>query len=453
MLAVARAQAAESALPGKKSPDNVVDLRQVVDLQRARISRSRVLRWAAFGTAVAAMVLVFWGMGFRLTRVPGGQPMMTAKAPTASTQIQPAPKATQATSDDAGPKSTGNFEQVRKQLDENLFLPGLEPKDMAQTEPVSLDDVLNARKGALSDPDALGRISQWASLTADKAREIANDPNAALAAKIGAAANLPADEALPILVAAVAAQPNDPSLRNQLSSSYSKSKQPGAAAKAIAQAGETARTDPENALSQYRLAALLLDQGDKDGAAAALEQAQNLTRAGAYPAESAARREQALIAGGVNPDTARALSAITAGSEQYNELMALSQQLIDYGKQYEQAGDAEFAQQLYQSVRQMGDQVATSTSYSNEQLAGLDIEHAAVETLSQLAKFIESPQNRQLLAEQAEGISDALGGFVSFMGQVNDFFAKDPSTDLLRQFSNLVMNNGDLNLAGFFGKL
>jgi hypothetical protein len=101
----------------------------------------------------------------------------------------------------------------------------------------------------------------------------------------------------------------------------------------------------------------------------------------------------------------------------------------------------------------MGDQVATSTSYSNEQLAGLDIEHAAVETLSQLAKFIESPQNRQLLAEQAEGISDALGGFVSFMGQVNDFFAKDPSTDLLRQFSNLVMNNGDLNLAGFFGKL
>jgi hypothetical protein len=207
--------------------------------------------------------------------------------------------------------------------------------------------------------------------------------------------------------------------------------------------------DPDNAVSQYKLAALLLEQGDKEGAMAALDQAKGLGSVNAYTSDSALNRERALIASGMNPDAAHTVAALTAGTDQYGDLMGLGKQLLQYGKQYEEAGDTASAQQIYAAVQSMGSQVGTGATYSSEQLAALDLQRAAVDTISNLATFVKSPENMRILSQETQNITEGLGDFVQFVGNVNSFFAQRLDSGLINNVSTYILHNGDLGLLDF----
>ena len=424
---------------------------RLVALAPARSRRRFGHAWwlVASAAAAAALVAAVWIAGYRVTRpqapslavqTPGG-PVAPTEEAVARFELARTAEAP------AEPVAASPFQKLIDEMRPNAGAPAeVVPGTKAS---LSVHEVLAARKDAVTNPAARLQLARWAELAAEKARELAANPDLPFGARIGAAGSLPPEEAQKILLAAVEADPDNAYLRYALGSTYGE--EAGAAPKAAAEFAAQAQLDPNNALAYYRLAASLFAQGDPEGAVSALETAQTLAEANPYTQIAAGYQEQALAESGVAEEVARLLVALTAGTSQYGDLVGLGGQLLDYGKYYEQNGQTDLAEQIYNSVRIFGEQLAGNAVFANELLAGLDIQREAISVLSGLVEFMQEPDNVELLARQGGQLFEALNSIGSFFTSLNDFFRNELGADVIGAFVDFVLGNGDLDVLDFLG--
>ena len=419
----------------------------VVLLERPRRMR-RV--WAAgwLGlTAAAAAVLLLWFSGYRLIWEPAPPASHQASAP-----VQPTPAPSKAAVS-AKPGSTApgsaQFEEINRWLAEDLYArpPVSEPTE--ETAPpdikdLTVADVLALRRAAVSSPDARAHLAQWASLTQEKAREVAAAEGASLDAKVGASQVLPPAEAQRILLAAVQKSPTDPYLRNELAKAYTA--QSESSPEATQQLTELGNLDPTNAWSQYKLASNLFSQGNTEAAIAALERARSIEQADPYTLDAEAARHQALQASGANSEVARLLTALTEGMSQYMEIISLGTQLINYGRTAQEQGDATTARQIYESTHTFGAQVAATSPVASDQLGGLDVQSASLDSLNQLLGENASSQDLDWLSAQIRNLENAYTTLADFFQSVNEFFSTTLPDAVVQAITDFILQNGDIHL-------
>jgi hypothetical protein len=175
-----------------------------------------------------------------------------------------------------------------------------------------------------------------------------------------------------------------------------------------------------------------------------------LEQASVYTQESNQDRQQALQASGAKSEVARVLTGITSGTDQYFQILEVGRQLLEYGKQAEQQGDLYTARQFYESARTFGAQVADSSNLSSEQLGGLDVQSAALDSLSQLSEQVGSGMNPDTLTEQVNALVQAYNTIVILFEGLSAFFSGNISEDLLRLIANFILQNGDIDLVEYF---
>lgn len=204
--------------------------------------------------------------------------------------------------------------------------------------------------------------------------------------------------------------------------------------------------DPKNALVCYKLASSLLAQDDHAGACAELKRASLLPRASVYTKSAAVCRSRALEANGLAPGAARLLAALTAGAEQYSDLCALGEELLQHGEYVESLGDLARAEEIYMAVRELGKNLADGADFAHERLAGLDIQRVAIEMLRGVYSRTGDEREIGTLTMQTLDLGKELTAVVGFFRAVGDFLLSPIDENLADLFGVFVLENGDLPL-------
>ncbi|MCC6696447.1 MAG: hypothetical protein IT365_12520 [Candidatus Hydrogenedentes bacterium] len=330
------------------------------------------------------------------------------------------------------------------------------PPEMTPTQPPelanpTLDDIVAARREGMGTEPGMNRLMQWASLKREKALELAQSPDASPQVLVGAAESLTGGEAAQILLAVVGQAPGNAQAQFELAKSYSET--PEAEPEELAQIPTLHNVDPENALSYYMEARLRLQQGDVEGALEALRIARTLPEASAYALESAFSKAEALIASGMPKDEARLVSALTAGIDQYNFLCDLGKNLIEYGQDFMAEQDYETAREIFEAVQTLGQQVEETSQFSQEQLAGLDVQAAAIDVLEELYTAIESPEGIAQLTTQTQDIVANIEKLGAFFTTLDQLFTSEGGSDFFNTISELILRNGDLTIFDYLAEL
>ncbi|MCC6491247.1 MAG: hypothetical protein IT364_27405 [Candidatus Hydrogenedentes bacterium] len=322
------------------------------------------------------------------------------------------------------------------------------PPDLANP---TLDDIVAARREGMGTESGMNRLMQWASLKREKALELAQSTDASPQVLVGAAESLTGGEAAQILLAVVGQAPGNAQAQFELAKAYSET--PEEEPEEMAQLPSWHNVDPENALSYYMEARLRLEQGDVQGALEALRIARTLPEASAYALESALSKTEALIASGMPRDEARLVSALTAGIDQYNFLCDLGKNLIEYGQDFMAEQDYETAREIFEAVQTLGQQVEETSQFSQEQLAGLDVQAAAIDVLEELYTAIESPEGIAQLTTQTQDIVANIEKLGAFFTTLDQLFTSEGGADFFNTISELILQNGDLSLFDQNGNL
>ncbi len=272
-----------------------------------------------------------------------------------------------------------------------------------------------------SDPNAWTKIRQWASLSAEQAKDIFAAKQHLPEALVGASVALMPEEREIALVTAIGRMPSDPAVRFSLAKTYASTPERSAKAQEVLSAVEN--LDRENALPLYMEARIRLEAGDVSGALEVLNQAAALNRASAYALRSAQFREQALVASGLSPETARLLTAMTAGMDEYDFLCQLGHDLLQYGRYYADNGDAETAESIYESVRRLGQQLNMGADFLPEQMAALEVERQATVLMQDLYAALGSAEGVEALTAQALDLIGRIEGIEGFARAIEDFLS------------------------------
>ncbi len=406
----------------------------------------RAVAWAASLAAAAALVLWFT-VGLPTLRTSGFRVAQHAAAPSA----------TSSAASSAGHDVSGEFAPLRDraaQVIDALPQPkgrGLRASErFAMTQPPDLKDltvsaVVKLAQDATLDKEARARLLVLAAPSADAARKILQEPAASPEAQAGAALALSSGESAAELMTVVGKYPDRAELQAHLA-------QVLAGQPAHEKQWETALSaaralDQDNALTYYQEAVERLRRGDLEGALAALDQARALEAVSAYAGQNARDAHAALVASGVDPSTAELLAALSAGNTEYDSLYKLGENLLQYGQQYAEQGNLEIAQQLYEAAHRLGVQVEQGAEFSQEQLAGLDVQRDSIEELQQLFTTMESTQGMEWLVGQTEALSQQLRGVSQALGALNSLFFGEHSTEFWGTVASSILRDGDLSAA------
>lgn len=312
---------------------------------------------------------------------------------------------------------------------------------------ISLKDALDARqKAGRQDGDAINTLRQWAGLSSEEANRLLEDGELDFDVLIGAGLFLTPEEAIALLRDAVENDPENPFLRYALAKNLGMVD--GGLADALLQLEAWSGLDSENALPHYYNALAQFSLGDSQAALASLHAAGGMGSASAYALDSARYTEQILIAGGMNPETARFLAATTAGSGQYSDLTALSQELLNYGSYYESIGDYETAKEIYQSLNNLGNQVADGAIVANERLAGMDIQFQSINAFEGLYDIFQDPANLRILEQTFHSFVQTLNEFTHYMEDYNQLLSI-ADINLASVISDIIFQQGDLDIFNF----
>ncbi|MCC6153556.1 MAG: hypothetical protein IT367_07335, partial [Candidatus Hydrogenedentes bacterium] len=363
----------------KAAPSNVVSI------EKARPRRNLWLPVLAAAAAIVLAVSYYFTLNPDGTVTTPGSGNNNGGNKTASSPSAPKPKlpATLA-------RSKENLDNQRKILDRVNT-----PDKQLQLTPgpsLVLPGGVTEAAAALSsaqDPRArMAKLLEWARLPKKNALDIASAEEANPEVILGAAQSLSGDEQRRVLLTAIGKLQEDPSARLQLARNYMETPADAPPAEvaesqteAVTQLSSIKEIDPENALPYYFEAKSQLDQGDVASALQTLQAAGALDKASAYSLESALAESAALEASGMEPDAARMVAALTAGVDENNFLCQLAGDLLSYGQGFLSANDFPAAEAIFKAVEQLGRQVETGASFSQEQLAGLDIQRYALDGL------------------------------------------------------------------------
>src|SRR5690606_13697617 len=144
----------------------------------------------------------------------------------------------------------------------------------------------------------------------------------------------------------------------------------------------------------------------------ALETAKNYTKAHAYTLEAAQYHEEALVASGMPEDSARLVTAFTSGPAEYEEMVALGNDLLNYAQYVQELGDNEAALLITESVQRFGQQLDVGALFSHERFAGLELQTTALNILE--TKY--GSDRTDTLVQNMEAVTAGFNNLVSFIG-------------------------------------
>lgn len=412
-------------------------------------------RWVGYAAAalllVAASAGVFWFGYYAPSRTHVPRPV--AVVPPEPREESPAPD-TPAVPEQVQ-VATAKLDEVKRALGEVLAKRPRGPMESVDAPPLSditLKDLASELNAASSADRAWSALMQWATLTPELAVQIAASAAASPEAVVGAAEMLPPEEAGVYLMTVVGRMPESPHARIELAQALAASAIPDAQQKALAEIDAASQLASENALPLYLKARLLLEAGDIDGALAALEEAAQYENASAMVQESAESHEQALIAGGMEPQTAQVLAALTAGVEEHGELTGLSEELLAYAQYYADLGNLDAARRVAEAVQRFGEQLDAGALFAQERLAGLDMQRAAVDVLEGFYTALSSFEDIELLTTQTMDLVSDFQGMAEFFDGL-DALLTGASEDFLATIGDLILGYGDMNLFDMLGQL
>lgn len=438
---------AEAEAPEVDLVDAVMAVVQGREHVREPLVAPRVRRWTWVSLAAAAGVALVCGLvlysRFSGQEAPEEESVLQARGEV--------PPVTAPSGQEIAPvkKSISQFDMARKGLphprrveDVEEPLEATRPPDLAA---LTVSDVVRVRAAFGDDEQAWATLMQWATLTPEQAAEVAASADAVPDAVVAAASLLSPGQAEQLLLTLVGSCPDRAYIRLELAKAYSAEGRMGD--EVLAQLEAMRELDPANALPYYLQARRCLKEGDLEGALAALSEARAMEEATTYSLEAAAAREQALLAAGAEPDTARALAAFTGGMREYDFLCDLGNDLLQYGLRYVELGDLGSAQRILEAVHELGSQVQEGAVFAQEQLAGLDIQRAVADVLSGLYQALESTaglEELQRLTSDTMRLVTDLEGIRQFFESLNSLFTAQTEEDFWRSFSDAVMQVGDL---------
>lgn len=328
---------------------------------------------------------------------------------------------------------------------------------------VTQDDVVALRQAAVSDPGAWVRLKRMATLDAATAAEVVSNPDVSPDAIVGAAASLPDEEARQWLVTAVGrmdqqkpyagltlastylAQPAAPTAEQPAPALFDGMTESDLRA-FLSEMAALQEADPENALLDALRAGALLRLGDTEGALAALANLQGKDLATAYGLDAARSQQLALAAAGMSEESARMLSAVLAGSDQYNMLCDLARDLLQSGQAYEAQGDPDTARQIYEATQRLGEQVTGNARLSEESLAGIDVQRMAMEGLESLYAGSDLAGEMERLTTSALALVSQINSLGGMLEALDQLFLGGGDSSFWNQLSEQILQFGDLSV-------
>jgi hypothetical protein len=449
VLATLAGDAAESPRDSRRSGG------QVVSFHRGRAHRAQPVQWPLIAAA-AVLLMLLGGWNLLTPRGPEAPMEPVAVSPPSDTPAPEAPVITAEPSTTPDPGPATPLESAFSRMAEAMPQPvRTAPAPDATTAPdlsvIGLEDVWRAQQAALADPNARASVKALATLPVDRARDLASQSNLPPDTLAGVAASLPPAEARVAMLAV--REHGDPTPSRVFTEARATralyEEEPVEVAMAIDGPtldqiiAELRAIDPDNALTYYWEAIDRLQQGDLEGALALLETAESLESAHAYSLENARSTQNALEAAGMNRDSAIAAAALAAGMSEYDFLTSLGQDLMDEALRYDTLGHTEAAEQILTAAQRFGAQIEAGSAMSWEQLAGLDLQRAAIEALE---SFFLSPDDLMALTSDALGLVASMESVASFFDAFNNLFLHPFEADFFAELSQLVLQQGDLEL-------
>jgi len=294
--------------------------------------------------------------------------------------------------------------------------PDVAPHTPDPNQPLTLQEAINARRRSLVNNVAA--FEQLASLSADEANRLLQDLDLSDEALLGAAQFLSQEDAAAVLRAAVANDPENESLKYALARSLAGI--PDGAGERQAQLEGLLALNKDNALPHYLLAADHMARGDVAAGMNALSEGAAGAEADPYTLARMREREAVLRASGLDADVARYLAVSTAGQAEAADIAALRNELLDYGALYEQQGDLETAQQIYNAVNQLGVQVTDGADMALLQQTGLETQQDAIYALQGIADILQQPENVALLGETLNILAGSIAEVTNYVMAAQD---------------------------------
>ncbi len=453
-----------------RAVDRAAASEKTVHLEERKPARPSFALWGAVALAAAAVVVIM-GLVFEFGIFGPSEP----SAPVASQgpARPPVPDERVAVIPPDETPGSGRLddamEQLERELAETLDTPskhadrgGFLATDAPVLGNVTQDDVVALRQAAVSDPDAWVRLKRMATLDAATAAEVVSNPEVSPDAIVGAAASLPDEEARQWLVTAVGRMDQQkPYAGLALATTYMAQPAPTAEQPAFAlfdgmtesdlraflsEMAALQEADPENALLDALRAGALLRLGDTDGALAALASLQGKDLATAYGLDAARSRQLALAAAGMSEESARMLSAVLAGSDQYNMLCDLARDLLQSGQAHEAQGDPDTARQIYEATQRLGEQVTGNAVLSEESLAGIDIQRMAMEGLEALYAGSDLAGEMERLTTSALALVSQINSLGGMLESLDQLFLGGGDSSFWNQLSEQILQFGDLSV-------
>ena len=420
-------------------------------IEKSRAQGSRVASWGQIKSsrkslksvgwlvaAAAAIVLLASYVFFRMDYRAGEEPARISVTKTNATGASSPKKWTSAQLDQA---YTALRERVKQPWQTSTSSKAVfEAVAAPKLDALKPETVVATWRKVSSDSTAWGKIRQWATLTTEQARDIFAAKQHMPEAVAGAAVALLPEQREIALVTVIGRMPEDPAVRFSLAKSYATA--PERSTAAIQTLNEVESLDKENALPMYVEARVRLESGDVAGALAVLEQAAELSRASAYALRSAQFREQALIASGMSPETARLLTAMTAGMDEYDFLCQLGNDLLQYGRYYAENGDTQTAESIYRSVQRLGQQLNAGADFLPEQMAALDVERQAVVLMQDLYTALGAEDGVEALTNQALDLIGRIEGLEGFTQAIEDFLAATTDINMWLNWAEALLGSG-----------
>ena len=434
MEQVARSRSAVSTVTPFRARPAVSEARMV---SRRRVSWPAMLGWAAAAALCATSSWIYFGVqrgdGPTVPNVARntstGNSTLNANQEPVLAEVTPYAGG----QDGTPPADTG-------------LSPGDAPLPRAK-EPVALQDAINARRKDLVSQG--NDFELLASLTGEEASSLLKSMDLSVEALLGAAQFLSTDEAIAVLRTAIVEHPDDPYLKYALALNLEGD--PKATEERMQQLAQLAASDTKNSLPQYMLASEYLAKGDMAQALDALSKGSSYGDASAYTLESARQREAAFAASGLDRDTARFLALSTSGDAEYSNIAALRNELLDFGAEYEKAGDYDTAQQIYNAVNQLGQQLYEGASMAVEQQYGLETQQEAILAIQGIAEIFQQPETVALLGDTLGVLASGIVNVTQYISARQQMVTNPVSSGQTdwAAFLNHVMNNGDLNVSNF----
>lgn len=392
--------------------------------------RPRMGAWAAAAAIAAALIAAVW-LGMRESDQPPPQDLarpLTSHDDSPLQEVE-SPHIARVDTVEAGAPATPGGEPAAPQMPPTA--PDADELSMLAKHDITADAIIEQRQAAArNDEEARNVLARWAALSPENARSVLADTDVSTDAIVGAALSLGGADAAPYLQDAVARNPEDPYLNLELAKATGDPTKP--------------ELDEENALGWYVYARQMLssDPPNLSEALKALETAKSYTKAHAYTLEAAQYHEQALIASGMSEDAARLAAAFTSGPSEYNEMVALGNDLLSYAQYFQELGDSDAALIITESVQRFGEQLDVGALFSHERFAGLELQDTALNFL----ETMYGGERTESLVQNMEAVAAGFNRLVSFIGNFNSFLTQSLPNDLWRFVADIILQQGDLQI-------